>query len=150
VGYARIAAGRGTFQNAAGGTTANDLLEAQAGEQLANFWKADITRKPPTPGAPSGPETADYHFSFRDAGKTAELKDIRTTPWDNVQSRLTTAQSENVVAVVKEGQFAELQLAKIPGRVMGPNAPGSVKSVTVMEELPGGKGLRVLYTETKH
>jgi hypothetical protein len=120
------------------------LLSLTKSRGFASRRSADIARVKAPEGVAQGPATADYRFSFRDAGKTAECKDLRASSLKSLQKKLTASQSPNVVGVVKKGQITPEELGKIPGRVMGPNSPSqSIQYVTIVEESDAGFAVRL-------
>lgn len=52
---------------------------------------------------------------------------------------ITKAQSDNVIVVLKEGQLTVQEMQKLPGRIFGPNAPGTPKNtVQIIYSTPEG------------
>jgi hypothetical protein len=127
--YYGVRAGRGTFTNQNPDASAEEIA---AGKWLANTLRADIVAKIPT--GPRGPGTADYFVAFQ--GKTLELKNMTgSTSERNVVNKILDAQGQNVVVVLKPGQFGGRE-ANIAGRVFG--AGTSKKSVQFVYETDNG------------
>jgi RHS repeat-associated protein len=133
--YLNAQAGKGTFTSSSQGSAEENAV----GRWAADYYGADIVGQNPTGAG----RTPDYKIMFR--GKSAELKNLSGSGENSVVSQILSAQSDNVIVIVKPGQLSQSFLARLGGRIFGPNAPGSPKSsVTVISDDGSGYNLMFL------
>ena len=129
-----VISGKGTVVNQNPNTTAGELSVARF---LADRNAVDIVLKTPVGGRGAG--TADMTITARDGSTgSVDIKHLFNSNLSTIVSTITHAQTPDTIIIVKPGQLSASDLARLPGRVFSPNAPGSANSITVLEEINGG------------
>jgi RHS repeat-associated protein len=136
------ASGRGTYLNEDPRASAQEIA---AGKLAADYFKIDIVQKVAVgnvPGGPQGVRTPDLKLILK--GKTMEVKGAKDSQsLGGVASRAASAQSDNVILIVRPGQLSNADCLSLSRRLFSRNAPSPKTSLWILEDF--GDAFKVLY-----